>query len=257
MHWACQSAENTDFEIVLPHGKFDTNSFNADLNQLVLRDNKDRLSQSAPPAKRRKIHSEDGLLQEIISNLYSLLGDQEVMDMDGLCHLAELVLYLDTTGYTLTYIRIRFVDLEDIERCKVIDYLAMIPCAAYGSLAITRDKFENIVSSRCFICEDLPMPEAVMLDDDLCQKTGTEAILILNTLIKSPAFIDSRRSRVLATLAIKTFAVHFRNEKFLNLDTSELGQWCLRGLKSSMREMRIAAGYVVVYWWQILDYCSC
>lgn len=70
---------------------FDTDSLNADLNLLVLKDIKSRSTQSAPPSKRRKIHSEEGLLQEIIAKLYSLFGDQEVLDMDGLCHLAELV----------------------------------------------------------------------------------------------------------------------------------------------------------------------
>ena len=118
----------------------------------------------------------------------------------------------------------------------------MIPCAAYGSLTVIRDKNENIISSRCFLCEKLPPPRTMTLDDDMCQKTGSEAILILTTLIKSPTFHGSRRPRVLAMVAIKGFAIHFRDEDFFNLETSALGQWCLKSLQSSMRELRIAAG---------------
>ncbi|TGO14465.1 hypothetical protein BTUL_0052g00020 [Botrytis tulipae] len=223
--WACRSADNSNLGLVLPHVNFDTDSLNADLNLLVLKDIKSRSTQSAPPNKRRKIHSEEGLLQEIIAKLYSLFGDQEVSDMDGLCHLAEKC----------------FAGLSDPDRCKVVDYLSMIPCAAYGSLTVTRDKFENIVSSQCFVCQKLP-PKVTALDEDSCQKTGGEAILILTTLIKSPAFHESRRSRVLAMIAVKAFAIHFRDEEFLDLETSAVGQWCLKSLQSSMRELRIAAG---------------
>ncbi|KAM0134783.1 hypothetical protein ACHAP3_005339 [Botrytis cinerea] len=223
--WACRSAENANLGLVLPHMNFDTDSLNADLNLLVLKDIKSRSTQSAPPNKRRKIHSEEGLLQEIIAKLYSLFGDQEVLDMDGLCHLAERC----------------FAGLTDLDQCKAIDYLSMIPCAAYGSLTVTRDKYENIVSSQCFICEKLP-PRATALDDDLCQKTGSEAILILTTLIKAPGFHESRRSRVLAMIAVKAFAVHSRDEEFFDLESSVVGQWCLKSLQSSMRELRIAAG---------------
>ncbi|KAJ8069456.1 hypothetical protein OCU04_003110 [Sclerotinia nivalis] len=223
--WACRSTENTDRELVPPHIRFDTDSLNADLNLLTLKDTEARSTQLSPPSKRRKIHSEEGLLYEIIAKLYSLFGDQEIMDMDGLCSLAEQ----------------RFADLKDPDRCKVIDHLSMIPCAAYGSLTVTRDKLENIVSSQCFVCEKLP-PKTTVLDDDLCQKTGTKAILILTSLVNSPAFHDSRRSRVLAMVAVKAFAIHFRDEEFFNLETSAVGQWCLKSLQSSMRELRIAAG---------------
>ncbi|RAL58649.1 hypothetical protein DID88_003013 [Monilinia fructigena] len=226
--WACRQTEDINLELALPHLQFDTDYLNADLSLLVLNDTEDRPTELARLSKRQKIHSEEGLLQEIIAKLYSLLGDQEVMDMDGLCHL---------TGAS----RI----CKILTDAKVIDYLSMIPCASYGSLNVTRDKFQNIISSQCFICEELPSPSAAILDDDLCQKTGIEAILILNALIKSSAFMDSRRSRVLAMVAVKAFATHFRDEGFFDLETSEIGQWCLKSLQSSMRELRIAAGRTV------------
>lgn len=163
---------------------------------------------------------------------------------------------VDTSCFTLTPFRKCFADLQDPDRCKVIDYLSMIPCASYGSLNVTRDKFQNIISSRCFICEKLPSPKTAILDDDLCQKTGSEAILILNTLIKSSAFMDSRKSRVLAMIAVKAFAIHFRDEGFFDLETSEIGQWCLKSLQSSMRELRIAAGYIITHLWHLLGSCS-
>lgn len=91
MTWACRSADNADFELVLPHERFETDSLHADFNLLVLEDTKGRSTEAAPPNKRRKIHSEEGLLLEIIAKLYSIFGDQEVEDIDGLCHLVESV----------------------------------------------------------------------------------------------------------------------------------------------------------------------
>jgi hypothetical protein len=41
------------------------------------------------PAKRRKIEAETDILEEIISNLYPLLGSQSVMDLDGSDQVAE------------------------------------------------------------------------------------------------------------------------------------------------------------------------
>jgi hypothetical protein len=44
-----------------------------------------------PPIKRRKIQVELDLLEEVTAKLYSLLGSQDVMDLDGLDQVAEWV----------------------------------------------------------------------------------------------------------------------------------------------------------------------
>lgn len=47
-------------------------------------------------------------------------------------------------------------------------------------------------------------------------------------------------------IATRRVAMHCADEDFLDLETSELGQWCLQSLNSSLRELRIAAGRTLV-----------
>jgi serine/threonine-protein kinase ATR len=135
-----------------------------------------------------------------------------------------------------------FASLDESGRSQAIKFLSMIPCAAYGSLEVTRDPAGNITHSRCFFCEKLPTPEAKTVHNVRCQSTSKEAISILATLVKSPIFHDSKRSRVLAMIALRTFATHYTDNEFLDLEASSLGQWCLQSFQSSVRELRIAAG---------------
>lgn len=134
------------------------------------------------------------------------------------------------------------ISLDEPGRSQAIKYLSMTPCAAYGSLVVTRDIAGNITHSRCYFCETLPLPEAITVHDVRCQSISKDAISILATLVNSPRFHDSKRSRVLAMIALRTFATHFTDEEFLDLEASSLGQWCLQSLQSSVRELRIAAG---------------
>jgi serine/threonine-protein kinase ATR len=72
---------------------------------------------------------------------------------------------------------------------------------------------------------------------------AAEAIATFANLIDLPEFEESRKPRVQGMLALHHFATHFKEGAFLDLETSTLGQWCLKSLRSSMRELRIAAGY--------------
>ncbi|KAF4124503.1 serine/threonine-protein kinase ATR [Geosmithia morbida] len=63
-----------------------------------------------------------------------------------------------------------------------------------------------------------------------------------SNLVRSPAFLDSRRTRIVAMQALKTMVLHCETPDFLSLETSGAGQWCIQSLSSSVRELRIAAG---------------
>lgn len=43
-------------------------------------------------------------------------------------------------------------------------------------------------------------------------------------------------------ISLKRLIVHTDDPEVFDLETSLLGQWCLKSLQSSMRELRIAAG---------------
>ena len=141
----------------------------------------------------------------------------------------------------LTFHRACFTELTNDDRCKAIEYLGWIPCAASGSLTVTRNQDGTIRDSKCFRCEGT-QPLDSGLDMERCQAISNEAILAFSKLVKSPAFLDSRRPRVLGMICLKRFTFHFNNQEFVDLEVSPLGQWCLQSLRSSIRELRVAAG---------------
>lgn len=72
--------------------------------------------------------------------------------------------------------------------------------------------------------------------------TKTTAYKILEKLVKSPGFRDSRRPRVYAMARLQRMLRHTVLPEFRDLGQSILGQWCVQSLRSSIRELRIGAG---------------
>jgi len=116
-----------------------------------------------------------------------------------------------------------------------------IPCASAGALMLNYDRKGNICDRKCSICESGGAAKAIETNYD--HTLAAEAIATFIKLIDLPEFEESRRPRVQAMVTLRHFAMHFKDSEFLDLETSKLGQWCLKSLRSSMRELRIAAGY--------------
>lgn len=68
---------------------------------------------------------------------------------------------------------------------------------------------------------------------------------IFERLIGLSCFLESRRPRVVAMVALRRIILHSRDADVLDLEKSALGQWCLQSLQSSLRELRIAAGRAI------------
>jgi serine/threonine-protein kinase ATR len=119
--------------------------------------------------------------------------------------------------------------------------LGYIPCASAGSLILSYDREGYVCDRKCSICEPGGPRSAVTANYD--DALAAEAIATFTKLIDLRDFEESRKPRVQAMVALRHFAMHFRDSEFLDLETSKLGQWCLKSLSSSMRELRIAAGY--------------
>lgn len=73
-----------------------------------------------------------------------------------------------------------------------------------------------------------------------------ELFVTFANLIKSPRTQNFRKPRIAAMMALGRLLSHTTNTDQLNLATSAFGQWCLQALHSSLRELRIAAGWVIV-----------
>ncbi|TVY82181.1 Protein kinase rad3 [Lachnellula suecica] len=200
-------------------------------NRLGLQSLPEQRHDDGPPSKRRKVRDEADTFEQTVGSLYSLLGAQQATDLDGLSQVAEAC----------------FAALNEPDRCEALLQLAKLPCAAHGSLAVTHNRDGTTRNPECFLCEGRQRPDSTHLNEDRCLKISSEAIKTFCILIKSPAFVDSRRPRVLAMVALRRFAVHFNDPTFLDFEQSSLGQWCLQSLGSSMRELRVAAGRTLPY----------
>lgn len=139
-------------------------------------------------------------------------------------------------------IRTAFEKLAAKDQCRIIECLAMLPCAANGSLTVTRDHAGAIHYSECYHCENLPGPKSSALGDERCQYVSQATVSILSKLVNSKKFQALRKPRVLGMIAVQRLTVHFSDNDFVDLGVSPLGQWSLTSLHSSIRELRILGG---------------
>ncbi|KAL2062316.1 hypothetical protein VTL71DRAFT_6582 [Oculimacula yallundae] len=198
-----------------------------DSMSLVSRTNTPPRTEDGPPAKRRKINDDVNPFEEIAADLYELLGAQRVNDLAGLHQLTEQC----------------FTALSLSDQCKAIECLGRIPCGLSGKLSVTREN-GKIVDSKCLICDGAELHDIInnRFDETVVTDSMREAIQVFTSLMSTQAFIESRRPRVLAMFALKKFTTHFSDPSLLDLQISPLGQWCFKSLKSSIRELRLAAG---------------
>ena len=68
-----------------------------------------------------------------------------------------------------------------------------------------------------------------------------DAIAAMLTITEMDNFQDASKPRILMALAIRRLFNHISDADYLNLEISSLGQWLLKSLSRSLRELRIAA----------------
>ncbi|KAH8816823.1 protein kinase-like protein rad3 [Xylogone sp. PMI_703] len=186
----------------------------------------------APAPKRRKIFNERNIFDQLLEDIFHLLGSNEIVSVRSLADAIDSYAQLDTSI-----------------RCRLIDRLGKLACASASTLTVERDGNGAIVSSRCNVCDTTSRTTSTSPSSG--RSAHTDALLAMAKLIKLPAFLDSRKPRVLAMLALKRLASHFNDQEFIDLEVSILGQWCLQSLQSSIRELRITAGRTLPYFLNI------
>lgn len=76
---------------------------------------------------------------------------------------------------------------------------------------------------------------------------------IIYGLVQAPFIQSSNQFRVLLMMIIGAYARHRKDYAFLTLTTSKPGQWCLKALGSSVRELRVAARKTLVAFLRVED----
>lgn len=126
------------------------------------------------------------------------------------------------------------------DQCQIIDLISRIPCAADDTLRVIKTEQRSPAHFQCSFCSG-STPGASAPN---CQHEEGKAfgITLFSEVIKLSSFLESRRPRVFAMIALRRIARHSTDNEFWDLEKSGPGLWCLQSLQSSIRELRIAAG---------------
>ncbi len=135
-----------------------------------------------------------------------------------------------------------YPDFNEAIQCELLLWLGRLACA--GANRLTESPATCRQTSTLYNCS--------MCDKQLPRRSQTSPItdtdsngLISNlaNLSKLPQLHRLGKPRVAAMLAIERALRHCEEQAHLDLTASVLGQCCLQALRSSSRDLRIAAGY--------------
>lgn len=199
-------------------------------------------------SKRRKVSTELLSLRTVTTQLKSLLGLEpttNLADVKPALEYVNVFLLLDI-GITIVTNngRNKFQQLPETQLCRIISLLGYVCCAADDTVLIHGKKDGGRMRFDCRHCQPFQTSSQVPLCHD---QTAKRAIYeIFTSLVEFPGFLELRKPRVTAMAAIRRVARHCTDPEFLDLELSVAAQWCLKSLQSSIRELRIAAGLVIV-----------
>lgn len=130
----------------------------------------------------------------------------------------------------------QFAHLKEADQEGVIASLGEISCLSSTNAA----EADPGPSTCCRICSD----HSAKVLDNAPNTHCLEAASILSALIKWPGFQRSKRLRVLGMLVLRRIVNHCGDNDLVDLRPGgSLGPWCLQSLRSSLRELRLAAGW--------------
>ncbi|KAK3395553.1 phosphatidyl inositol 3-kinase, partial [Sordaria brevicollis] len=197
----------------------------ATLRQLVEDLGLDPAVEDAEPAsKRRKLMEPQSLSAKIV---------QEI------CRVANLPISEDIWSLEDSLID-AFPKLKELQQVRVIELLSFLPCVFDNTLEPEHDSPGSSGFSECSHCSIFGYSALSQPSDDA--PTKTIAYKVLEKLIKTPGFRESRRTRAFTMMRLQRMFRHTVLPEFRDLERSVLGQWCVQSLRSSMRELRIGAG---------------
>ncbi|PGH17548.1 hypothetical protein AJ79_01148 [Helicocarpus griseus UAMH5409] len=188
----------------------------------------DRNSGNGRARKRPRLSSaeEDGtspnLVQTVTTTVFHMLGSHPTTSVD---ELSQTVLD-------------NLPKLSQDEQCEVLAKLGRIACAGAETLLMEQPRSASGAQFRCRICDgaspkvlDTRTWEGSQFED--LRKTMIEIITILH---------GSGKPRIAAMFAIRNIIMHDPKSENVRLRSSPLGEWCLQSFRSSLRELRMAAG---------------
>ena len=126
-----------------------------------------------------------------------------------------------------------FVNIPEDSQCKLFEIFARIACTSASP--VRQSQFD------CPACATTPNDD-FSSRVDMHSKESEMLLHILISIFKLPEFQRSNRPRVTAMVAVRKILLHCVEPDQLNLKASVFGQWALQCLRSSSRDLRVAAG---------------
>lgn len=132
-------------------------------------------------------------------------------------------------------------DLDGLSETAAAGFRRMTPekqSAAIEQIGLTACKISSTsVNLACQICDsEGTLPNSM---DILLAEEGDELLKTLLVLI--PSISRQSRARVIAMAALRRVIAHLGSADNLRLTQTPAGEWCLQSLKSSSRDLRLAA----------------
>ncbi|ORX98750.1 hypothetical protein BCR34DRAFT_142938 [Clohesyomyces aquaticus] len=197
------------------------------------------LVDNARPAKRRRITH--GVEDERPRAIYNSI----VMLINGSTQ--------DSPDLELSNIHNSIVDTYLVrsseERCELLSAFGKIACAGSRSLQRSDMDGSRWADAQCSLCDgnQYPMRESARYWNSVSSgEEWKDTIAALLTITEIADFEGSTKPRVLMALAIRRLFNHISDPDYLNLEICALGQWLMKSLSRSLRELRIAAAQALI-----------
>ena len=111
-------------------------------------------------------------------------------------------------------------------------------------LRLTKPGEVNWKSATCTLCDtpgSLARESTIHWNQQALEEIWKDVIAGLITITLEKKFQQSSRPRVLMAVAIGRIFNHISDAEYLSLEVSPLGEWLLKSMQRSLRELRIAA----------------
>lgn len=194
----------------------------------------------APPVKRVKLSSDPSGLPEIYTRIYRALGlaPKEGNFTFDLNYMYVLCSTPNSPRHSDRH-RTALPKLDEASQCVAIGLVSRLSCVADGAV-LDASSTADRPKYTCKYCAD---PEnSGERQWQLNQQAKIDAAATFAKLLAHEPFLNSHRHRISAMISLRRLIRHTDTPGLYDLEASDVGQWCLQSLTSSVRELRIAAG---------------
>ncbi|KAL8694218.1 MAG: hypothetical protein Q9218_001105 [Villophora microphyllina] len=184
------------------------------------------------PRKRLRLdhstirQSEGGISLVLKTQIQRILGLQQTVDV---VDIGPNIVYTEAQA------------LVDLYQCLLLSLLGLMACAQAKTVQYpTRVRRQRATKLHCSKCDGRWSLDS---QANSSSENGNDRLAaLIADLTKLPQMHKSGKPRVAAMLASRRVLGHCSEKHHLDLTTSVIGQCCLQALRSSSRDLRIAAG---------------